>query len=118
MIRKADQMEHEFRQNMRGGEGTVQIIHLFKEGEYKGNARLYARIVLEPGASIGMHEHVGEEEIYTVIRGQAILTDSTLSQEQLMSPGDASLTLSGQSHAIRNAGAEPLEIMALVLRNT
>ncbi|MBP8989143.1 MAG: cupin domain-containing protein [Clostridia bacterium] len=115
MIRKAEEMEREVRYQMRGGNGEVQIIHLFRQGEFKGNARMYARLILEPGCSIGLHEHVGEEEIYTVIRGQAVLTDSTLDQEQMMNPGDASLTLSGQSHAIRNDGSETLEIMALIL---
>lgn len=117
MIRQAEEMVREIRSNMRGGTGDVQIIHLFRAGEYKGKARLYARIILEPGCSIGMHEHVGEEEIYAVIRGQAILTDSTLENEQVMGPGDASLTLSGQKHAIRNDGTNTLEIMALVLLN-
>jgi quercetin dioxygenase-like cupin family protein len=117
MIRQAEEMVREIRSNMRGGTGDVQIIHLFRAGEYQGKARLYARIILEPGCSIGMHEHVGEEEIYVVIRGQAVLTDSTLENEQVMAPGDASLTLSGQKHAIRNDGTETLEIMALVLLN-
>ena len=117
MIRKAEEMVCEVRSQMRGGSGEVQIIHLFRAGEYKGKARLYARIILEPGCSIGLHEHVGEEEIYVVIRGQAVLTDSTLDQEQVMEPGDASLTLSGQTHAIRNDGTETLEIMALILLN-
>ena len=91
MIRRAEEMVREVRSQMRGGSGEVQIIHLFKAGEYKGKARLYARIILEPGCSIGLHEHVGEEEIYVVIRGQAVLSDSTLEQEQVMGPGDASL---------------------------
>lgn len=117
MIKRAEEMVRETRSQMRGGQGDVQIIHLFKPDEFRGKARLYARVILEPGCSIGMHEHVGEEEIYTVIRGEAILTDSSLESEQIMRPGDASLTLSGGSHAIRNDGDETLEIMALVLLN-
>jgi quercetin dioxygenase-like cupin family protein len=117
MIKRVEEMVQETRSQMRGGQGEVQIIHLFKPDEFRGKARLYARVILEPGSSIGMHEHVGEEEIYTVIRGEAVLTDSTLESEKIMRPGDASLTLSGESHAIRNDGAETLEIMALVLLN-
>jgi mannose-6-phosphate isomerase-like protein (cupin superfamily) len=108
-------MVREIRENMRGGQGKVEIINLFKPGEFKGQARICARIILEPGCSIGVHEHVGEEEIYYVVRGQAILTDSTAEGEQVMLPGDASLTLGGQAHAIRNGGTETLEIIALVL---
>ena len=117
MIRTADEMIQEIRHNMRGGHGSVEIMHLFRAGEFKGKARLYARIIMEPGCSIGLHEHVGEEEIYTVIRGQAVLADSTLDREHAMNPGDASLTLSGESHSIRNDGPDQLEIIALVLLN-
>ncbi|NLM77429.1 MAG: cupin domain-containing protein [Ruminococcaceae bacterium] len=117
MFRKAEEMIRETRSQMRGGQGEVELVHLFQAGEYKGKARLFVRITLQPGCSIGLHEHVGEEEIYTVIRGEAVLTDSTLPEEQIMRPGDASLTLSGESHAIRNNGRETLEMLALVLLN-
>ncbi len=117
MLKKAAEMVSELRQNMRGGQGEVEIIHLFQPGEFKGKARLLARIILQPGASIGMHEHSGEEEIYYIEAGQAVLTDSSLANEVIMNEGDASLTLSGQSHAIRNAGQEALRLLAIVLLN-
>lgn len=117
MIKRASDMVRDLRQNMRGGQGDVEIIHLFQPGEYKGGARLVARIILQPGCSIGMHEHVGEEEIYYVESGQAVLTDSTLADEVVMQAGDAALTLSGQSHAIRNDATETLKLLAIVLLN-
>ncbi len=117
MLQKAESMVRELRQNMRGGQGEVEIIQLFQPDQYKGKARLIARIILQPGCSIGMHEHVGEEEIYYITSGQAVLTDSTLAEDVIMEEGDASLTLSGQAHAIRNDGPETLELVAIVLLN-
>ena len=58
MIREAKDMTNEIREQMRGGKGSVEILHLFKEEELRGKSRLCARIRLEPGASIGMHEHL------------------------------------------------------------
>lgn len=116
MYRRADDMMSETKANLRGGSGNVQLTHLFQSGEFKGKSRLCAKITLEPGCSIGYHEHVDEDEIYYVLKGQAVFVDSTADDaEVLMNPGDASVTLSGQSHAIRNDGAETVEILAIIL---
>ncbi len=115
MLKRAEAMVREIKESMRGGDGQVQITHIYKPGEFKGRARMCAKITLEPGCSIGLHEHLNEEEIYYIIRGQAILTDSTEVGEQILNPGDASITLGGQSHAIRNNGSEPVELLALIL---
>lgn len=115
MYRRAQEMASEIRSQMRGGKGDVKITQIFTPDEFNGQSRLIARITLEPGCSIGSHEHVNEEEFYIITRGEAILTDSTLDEEIVLYPGDASLTTGGQSHAIRNAGSETLEFLAVVL---
>ena len=115
MIKRIKDMQSELKENMRGGKGTIEIQSIFTPEEFKGNSRLIAKIKVNPGCSIGMHEHDDEEEIYYVIRGEATLTDSTLDKEVILKPGDASLTLGGQSHAIRNDGQEVLEFIAIIL---
>ena len=69
MIRKNGTFETEERLNMRGGDGTIRIEHLWKPGELKTRTRLCARLLIEPGCSIGPHQHAAEEEVYIVIRG-------------------------------------------------
>lgn len=115
MYRRAEEMASEIRGQLRGGKGSVEITQIFTEDEFRGKARLIARITLEPGCSIGHHEHVDEEEFYIITKGEGVLTDSTLDTEVTLRPGDASLTLGGQSHAIRNAGSETLEFLAVIL---
>lgn len=60
MIKSARDMKVELRERMRGGEGTVQIKHIFEQTELQGKCRLFAHITLEPGCSIGLHPHESE----------------------------------------------------------
>lgn len=115
MIRRSNDMTSEIKTNMRGGSGPVTLTYLFQSDEFLGKARLCARITLEPGSSIGYHEHIDEDEIYFILQGQAVLSDSTIPDEQVLNAGDASITLGGQSHAIRNDGADRLELLAFIL---
>jgi hypothetical protein len=57
MIRKAEQMVHDIKESLRGGKGSVVLTTLLSPGEYKGKARMVARITLEPGSSIGTHDN-------------------------------------------------------------
>ena len=57
MIRRESEMKTETRQNMRGGTGSVTIRHYFTREEFTADARLCARLILPPGASIGPHCH-------------------------------------------------------------
>lgn len=118
MIRRAEDMVKEIRDRMRGGSGQVTITRLLERGDYKGNSRLLAKITLNEGCSVGYHEHVDEEEIFYVIQGQGIFTDSSDGRETILRPGDAAVTLGGQSHAISNPGTEPLELVAVILQYT
>ena len=47
-------------ENMAGGKGHVIIKHILGDKEMHGNCRMYAEVTLEPGCSLGYHEHHGE----------------------------------------------------------
>ncbi len=113
MIHTASQMKIELRENMRGGQGTIQITHLFTSEELKGKCRLCARISIAPGDSIGFHEHQNEEEVYILTRGTALVNDDGVERELVA--GDAILTGGGKGHSIKNIGKEPLELIAVIL---
>jgi mannose-6-phosphate isomerase-like protein (cupin superfamily) len=113
MIHTANQMKTEFRDNMRGGQGTIKITHLFTPEELKGKCRLCARILIEPGDSIGFHDHQNEEEVYILTKGTAFVNDDGVERELVA--GDAILTGGGKGHAIKNIGKEPLELIAVIL---
>ena len=112
MIKKSSEMEKDIREQMRGGKGSVEISHIFKQDELNGKCRLFARITLNKGCSIGLHEHNNEEEIFYILKGKALVEDNGLKQE--LSAGDAVLT-GGASHSIENIGDEPLVIMGVIL---
>ncbi|AEV68877.1 cupin domain-containing protein [Acetivibrio clariflavus] len=113
MIKRADEMVKEIKEQMRGGKGSVEILHIFKQEELKGKARLCAKITINPGCSIGLHQHDNEEEIFYVVKGKGTVDDNgTLSE---VKAGDAILTGNGASHAVENTGDEPLEMIAIIL---
>lgn len=119
MIKRSADMEKEVRERMREGTGTVEFLHIFRKEEMKGKARLFARLRLPPGSSIGYHEHDGEEEVFYILSGTGHVTDQgSTSQAGTVSevgPGDAVLTGGGAGHSIANRGTEPLDLLAVIL---
>ncbi|HEX3045176.1 MAG TPA: cupin domain-containing protein [Bacillota bacterium] len=113
MLRTAAEMAVEYRERMRGGNGTIVIKNLFKQGELKGKARLVAEITIPPGGSIGFHQHDQEEEIFYFLSGQGRVTDQEVVKE--VTAGDAMLTGGGNGHAVENTGTDPLVLIAIIL---
>ena len=113
MIKRNAAMQKEVRERMREGTGTVEILHVFRKEELRGKVRLFARLRLPKGASIGYHEHDGEEEVFYILSGSGVVNDNGVATP--VGPGDAVLTGGGAGHAIENRGDEPLELMAVIL---
>ncbi len=113
MIKRANEMMTEIREGLRGGKGSVEFTHIYKPEELTGKTRLCAKLALNPGSSIGMHEHVDEEEIYYILKGKGLVDDGMDKKE--VYPGDAVLTGGGASHSVENIGDEPLELLAVIL---
>lgn len=113
MIKREKDMIKEIKEHMRGGKGSVELLHIFKQDELKGKARLCARITLTPGSSIGLHEHVDEEEIFYIISGNGSLNDNGTTIK--VGAGDAVITGNGASHSVEAVGEEPLVMMAVIL---
>ena len=113
MIRRSREMETEVRERMRDGTGAVEIVHVFRSKELKGHTRLFARLRLPAGSSIGFHRHDGEEEIFYILSGRGEVSEGGPAGP--VGPGDAVLTGGGGGHSISNSGPEPLELMAVIL---
>jgi mannose-6-phosphate isomerase-like protein (cupin superfamily) len=114
MIRKGSEMRVEVRNQMRGGTGSVTVQHCFMPEEITAKTRLCARLTLPPGASIGLHAHDREDEVYIITHGSGVLMEDG-TEPRSVSAGDAVLTGNGASHAIRNDGAIPLEMIAVIM---
>ena len=113
MIRYAKNRAEEKRENMRGGDGTVTLTGAYDAGDYQSNVRLFSRICLPEGASIGYHVHEGEEEFFYFLSGTAEFNDN--GKIHTVSSGDSTVTCSGQGHSVKNIGSEPVEILAVIV---
>lgn len=114
MIKKKNSQEIETREAMRGGTGTVLVRHYLKPEEMKARTRLCAELILLPGASIGLHDHVDEDEVYIIQKGEGLMTDG--GKEFTVAAGDAVLTGQGASHSIKNTGTSDLVITAVIIK--
>ena len=114
MIKKKTAQDVEVRKNMRGGDGEVTVRHYLKPEEITARTRLCAELVLPPGASIGVHDHVEEDEIYIIQKGKGMMTDG--GKEVPVETGDVILTGKGASHSIRNIGTENLIVTAVIIK--
>ena len=113
MIRRPSEMETEVRTNMRGGTGGVTFRHYFKKEEITAKTRLCAKLILPPGVSIGSHQHLEEDELFVILKGNGLLDDGKT--QTPVSEGDAILTGKGEAHAIANTGNTDLEIVAIIM---
>lgn len=113
MIRRKDQMRVEVREKMRGGEGAVTIAHYFDQKEFGASVRLCSRLTLPRGAGIGPHTHEKEDEIFIILKGTGAINDGKT--EHIVRAGDATLTGRGETHSIRNAGEDELELIAIIV---
>ena len=113
MIREQGNVRIETKEALRGGKGTAEFQHLCEKEELNGKGRVFAKIVLQPGCSIGYHVHEGESETFYILSGRALYSDNGVCVE--LEPGDTAYNPSGSGHSIGSIGSTPLEIVALIL---
>ena len=113
MVKQACSLKTETRENMRGGNGAVCLQAFLSPEEMNGKNRLFSKITLAPGCSIGYHEHHGESEIFVVRSGKGIFNDN--GTDIAVSEGDVCVTASGSGHSIACFGDETLELIALII---
>ena len=113
MFKKNGSYETVVNEKMRGGEGSVKIEHFLSKDELYDKGRMFARITLVPGSSIGYHIHEGEMETFHILKGAAKISDN--GTEIIANPGDTILTKSMTGHSVECFGDTPLEMIALII---
>lgn len=113
MIHYAQNMEIKPMENVRGGTGKYDSTILFSAQEVE-KTNLFAKNVLSPGVSIGVHPHGEEGEAYVILKGQAVVTED--GKDFVLGPGDAEYCTGGHTHGIRNEGPETLEFLAIIMK--
>ena len=113
MLKRNAEITARVGENMRGGEGKVYTYDFLTKEESGGKGRLFGKMVLPAGASIGMHKHEGEYEVYYVISGTGLVNDGKA--DHAIAPGDMYLCEDGAEHLLRNDGTDDLVIIAIIL---
>lgn len=113
MIRRANELQTLHTDSMKGGKGTLHSTPLLREDEFHGKGRLYGHSVLKPGASVGVHTHENDFEVYYIIAGQGTYTDN--GKTYPVGPGDVTICHDGDSHGLENTGTEDLGFISLIL---
>ena len=112
MVVRQNEYRRELREHMRGGEGTVEMLHFVSEKPK--NCRVMAVIEFDEGDSIGDHQHSGETELYYILQGEATVTDG--GEKVVVGVGDSVLTGNGATHSIQNTGKGMLRVLAVVIQ--
>lgn len=113
MINRSASLRKEIRENMVGGKGSAALTHLLEIDDFAGKGRLFSVISLEPGSSVGKHEHKGDFEVYYILRGKGLADDNGTFEE--VTEGDVIITKNGEFHSIENIGDTILDMVALIL---
>lgn len=76
-------------------------------------AQLFAGLnCFEPGQEHAMHSHAGQDKLYVVMEGTAVVQIGD--QEEMLTAGDIAFAADGVPHGVRNPGPERLVIMAVL----
>ena len=113
MIKRQSAIRREPMEKARGGVGVAIFDHILEKTEMRTNCRMFTKITLEPGTSIGYHKHVKEEDIYYIMTGIATVCDND--EIRTLYPGEVLYTGSGDSHSIANDGDVPLQFISIIL---
>jgi mannose-6-phosphate isomerase-like protein (cupin superfamily) len=98
----------------RSDERNGSVKRLIGSEQMHEKNRLFAHVVLKPGAQVSYHRHQGEFEVFYFLSGTGEVNDN--GAESLIQAGDVMFTDAGQSHAIKNTGIKDMEYMALITR--
>lgn len=97
-----------------GGEKKILFNRAFDAEDFKGPWNFADYAVLPPGASIGIHTHGANEELYLVLEGQGIMHLD--GREFLVKPGTLVLNKPGGTHGLRNEGPHDLKIFVVEIK--
>ena len=113
MIKRASELTTEVFQNRLGGKGEVKVTKIIENEQFQGKGRLFAINTIEPGSSLGWHQHNGDVEAYYILSGEGTVDDN--GTKVTVYPGDMIYTNNGESHSIENTGTTTLQFVALIL---
>ena len=93
------------------GSGSILFTRPFDETDFETDASFIDFVEIPPGASIGVHTHGENEEIYFIIEGSGSMR--TNAEVQRVGRGDLVLNRRGWSHGLSNDSDAPLLVLVM-----
>lgn len=117
MIIKAQDRKPSERKNPCGGEGTIYGLgSVCAEAPIADTSiKMAAQMTLVPGASVGLHTHENDEELYYIVSGHGSYIRNNGTKENI-GPGDVTLTRRGEQHSILADKNEPVVFFAVIFK--
>ena len=103
------------RKDVAGGHGTLYGDYAFtRDRALKDQAiKEVSWLRLEPGDSVGYHQHVTNEDVYVIISGEGVFKDKD-GKDKPVQAGDIMIVRKGESHGIANTGKVPLVFVDVI----
>jgi len=98
-------------ENRCGGKGTVEVHVLMEKVNLCDHGLGVTRIIIPPGASIGVHQHEKSVEQYHVLTGSGIFHDN--GTDKPIKAGETGVINPDEFHGIENTGDENMEIIGV-----
>lgn len=96
-----------------GGKGFILKEALLKKEELGAHCKMFTKVTIPAGSSLGYHEHHGESETYYILSGNGIYNEN--GREVPAEAGDVFFCGDGEGHALVNTGTYDLTFVALIL---
>lgn len=98
-----------------GGQGTLSGEYAFTRDKAAKDQAIkeVSRLTLLPGASIGYHKHVLNEDTYVIVSGAGIFKDKD-GKDYPVKAGDVTIVRKGESHGLANTGQVPLVFIDVI----
>lgn len=101
-------MAKKLKETSHSGVGKLDAVRLFEKGSFNSAIHFIDYVIMPPGATIGLHQHADNEEIYFILKGKGtMLLDD---QSYQVSPGDVIVNRVGGTHGLNNDSQEDIEI--------
>ena len=114
MIRKKEECKVDYREKMRDGNGTVEITNLIIDPkELYNKGRLFSKITLKPGCSIGFHVHENDSELFYFLNDGAQYNDN--GEIKPVFAGDVAICPAGTGHGVINDSDKTVEFIAVIV---
>ncbi len=111
MIKRKDELTRVIG-SIEGGKGEITRELLIEGEELQNRAKVFAKLIVPVGASVGLHEHTDDYEVYYILSGKGKVLDGDEIVE--VGAGDVVYAIDTK-HYIENIGDEDLVFLAVII---